>query len=86
MKNKKSDSDWAALFAESIVTREKRPPGPGWKTAPELASDLDTSIHIVKRRVSDLVKTNKAETFVGTCVRDGRLGNQTWYRIKKGTK
>ncbi len=86
MKNKNND-DWAALFMQAIKSKEKKPIGNGWRTADELAEDMNTSRISVKRRLTGMIAAKQVEKFNGSkMTAEGLVCNMTWYRIKKGAK
>lgn len=81
MKSKPTNS-WASLLSQEILSRELRPKGKEWSTAEQIAENEGIAIHCAKRRISSLLRAGKLEMFRGTEVRNGRLNNQVWYKIK----
>lgn len=73
---------WAQLLAESLRSREMRPPGDGWKTFAEVQEYFGTS----RKKTYQLLAAGKncgtVEMFEGRILRDGKLIRHTWYLAK----
>lgn len=85
MKTQK-DNEWAALLEQSLRSREKRPNGQGWSTRDEMQGITKLGSSACKDFLRRAVSIGAVEMFRGTQMLDGKLANQTWYRIKKGAK
>jgi hypothetical protein len=82
----KKDNDWAVLLEQSLRSREKRPDGHDWSTRDEMQGITKLGSSACKEFLRRAVSIGAVEMFRGTQMVDGKLANQTWYRIKKGAK
>lgn len=83
----KEENEWASLFASALRNKEKKPIGNGWKTADEIAKDMNVSRAVVKNRLTFMGSSGAVEKFNGSKMTpDGHICNMTWWRIKKGKK
>lgn len=78
----KMENAWRSILSEIKTLKERKPSGNDWYTLEEISKKLNVSIPSLKRSNKGLKKHGFIEIFTGTVLRNGRLGNQTWYRIK----
>lgn len=62
----------------------KRPPGTGWKTVRQMAQEKGISLTAMRQRFRVAMDRGlKVEEFIGSDYGpNGRLGKQTWFRVK----
>lgn len=75
--------DWKMLYRDYAKSRERRPPGQGWKTFIQLCRDLKLNENNGRKALSILTKNNKLEVFRGGIVdQSSRVTAIKFYRIK----
>ena len=79
--NKKN---WKVLYCEYAKSKERRPPGQGWKTFTQLCRDLKINEQTGRRALSLLTKSKKLEIFKGGIIdQSSRVTAIKFYRLKE---